>query len=102
MTLKYFKFTQKFMDDETGELLRIFPELNSTNTYKVLATEYISGEDDGYGVTKIQNTRTTEVFDITEIERMTREERVRLAIVDKSWWCFIYTDVPSEYEKVEL
>lgn len=92
---KYFKFTNRFIENETDGLLKHFPELNTESVYQILKTEYISNEDDSFGVTKIKSDKG-EVFDISELERLPEGQRA-----EESYWCFVYSDVPQEFEFVE-
>lgn len=98
MKLKFFKFTEKFMEREEKSLLLFFPELNIENTYEVLQTEYLTGEDDTYGVIKIKCVETKEVFGIDEIHRIPENERPN---VPYNPWCFVYSDYTDEYEIVD-
>lgn len=97
MKSKYFKFTNKFFENEKSGLLKHFPELNNIDVFEILDGTYISYDDDDddvFGITKIKNTKTNEIFEISELKDLLSKE-------NHSWWCFICTDFGYEYEEVE-
>lgn len=96
MTTKFIKFNDVFMDMEKDGLLKVFPELNTSSTYEIIATEYLA-DDNGFGITKIKDVDTGAFFDINEIARLPEANRN----LDLSYWCFVYTDCMVEFEFVE-
>lgn len=97
MTTKFIKFNDVFMDMEKDGLLKVFPELNTSSTYEIIATEYLADDDNGFGITKIKDVDTGAFFDINEITRLPEANRN----LDLSYWCFVYTDYMGEFEFVE-
>lgn len=94
MKSKYFKFTKTFLNSEKQGLLEHFKELNDSDVFEILDVKYVSDDDDLFGVTKIKNTNTQEVFNIKELNFL-------LEKTEYSWWCFICSEFPNEYEEVE-
>lgn len=97
MPSKFIKFNGVFMDMEKDGLLKVFPELNTSSTYEIIATEYLADDDNGFGITKIKDVETGAFFDINEIDRLPESDRT----LDVSYWCFVYTDCMVEFEFVE-
>ena len=97
MTTKFIKFNDVFMDMEKDGLLKVFPELNTSSTYEIIATEYLADDDNEFGITKIKDVETGAFFDINEIARLPEANRN----LDLSYWCFVYTDYMTEFEFVE-
>lgn len=87
----YFKFTRFFQENEEFGLMELFPDLDLSHTYEVLNTEYMSDEDDLFGITKIKSVESKAVFDIDEVK----------TTVDGGLWCFICSDIQTEYEVVQ-
>ena len=86
-----FKFTEKWINAEKDGLIIHYPELNMDDVYEVISWELYDGCE---GATKIKNTRTSELFDISELA--TNESVLKSGI---SWWCFITKDFDNEYEE---
>lgn len=97
MTTKFIKLTDAFIDTEKDGLLKLFPELNTGSTYEIIATEYLTDDDNCFGITQIKDVDSGAFFDIGEIARLPESERK----LDLSYWCFVYTDCQSEFEFVE-
>lgn len=95
--MKFFKLTEKFMEREASSLMLFFPELKLELTYENIKQEYLTDDDETFGVTKIKCVETGELFSIEEINLLPEDQRPNIPYQP---WCFVYSDYTDEFEVV--
>lgn len=96
MPSKFITLTEAFFENEVDGLVKLFPELSADATYEIVGTEYLAEDENDFAITKLRDTATGAFFDIAELGRLPEDQRPA-----HDYWCFVYTDVSSEFEFVE-